>query len=205
MAERADEQNFIVKNMIPGEFEYQLNLQKGLASCHNVRAVVDTVPNLELFIYPFLTGDLLRLSQKPLNRETRIHILQLALRGLAFMHDRGVLHNGKLRHPQGCFTYTTNLFIDIKPNNILVDYDESTDGQVVVKNVQVSDLEDTVIVPPGKWLRGPLCGNGIWRSPESWCRSRQNQASDIFSFGIVVCLPFVLISSPHRVPHCVCR
>ncbi|KGO74173.1 Calcium/calmodulin-dependent/calcium-dependent protein kinase [Penicillium italicum] len=75
---------------------------------------------------------------------------------------------------------------DIKPNNILVEYDEKIDSQIVIKNVQISDLEDAVIVPPGKWLRGPLCGNAIWRSPESWCRSRQNQASDVFSFGIVM-------------------
>ncbi|KAK2748717.1 hypothetical protein FQN57_000298 [Myotisia sp. PD_48] len=64
---------------------------------------------------------------------------------------------------------------NIKPDNILVDYDES-----------VEDLEDTVIVPPRRWLKGPLCGNVIWRSPENWCRSRQNQASDIFSFRIVM-------------------
>ncbi|KAF7162555.1 hypothetical protein CNMCM5623_007801 [Aspergillus felis] len=66
------------------------------------------------------------------------------------------------------------------------DYAESAEGGVVVKSVQNSDLEDTVIVPRGKWLTGPLCGNAIWRSPESGCRSRQNQASDVFSFGFVM-------------------
>ncbi|EER45640.1 conserved hypothetical protein [Histoplasma capsulatum var. duboisii H88] len=96
---RTDEENYVIKNMIPGEFEYQLN---------------------------------------------------------------------------------------IKANNILVDYDESIQGQTIIKKVQISDLEDAVLVPPGKWLRGPLCGNAIWRSPESWCRSRQNQASDVFSFAIVM-------------------
>lgn len=68
----------------------------------------------------------------------------------------------------------------------MVNYDKDATGQMSINSVQISDLEDTVIVPPGKWLRGPLCGNAIWRSPESWCRARQNQASDIFSFGIVV-------------------
>ncbi|GKZ22541.1 hypothetical protein AbraCBS73388_008701 [Aspergillus brasiliensis] len=70
---------------------------------------------------------------------------------------------------------------DIKPNNILIDYTEPTieDRDILIKTVQISDLEDTVIVPPGKWLRGPLCGNAIWRSAESWARSRQNQASDM--------------------------
>jgi serine/threonine protein kinase len=47
-----------------------------------------------------------------------------------------------------------------------------------------------VVVPPGKHPRGPLCGNQLWRSPESWALSRQNQASDVFSFGIVVCCTF---------------
>ncbi|KAH1904024.1 hypothetical protein KXW02_007902 [Aspergillus fumigatus] len=128
--------------MIPGEFDYQLNLQKSLATCPNVRGVVDTVKDLEMFIYPYLSGDLLRLN--------------------------------------------------IKPNNILVDYVESAEGEIVVNNVQFSDLEDTVIVPRGKWLAGPLCGNALWRSPESWCRSRQNQASDVFSFGIVMIYVMVI-------------
>ncbi|KAJ5576817.1 hypothetical protein N7535_003743 [Penicillium sp. DV-2018c] len=59
----ADKLNFIAKNMIPGEFDYQLNLQKTVASCHNVRTVVDTIRDLDLFIFPFLAGDLLGLSQ----------------------------------------------------------------------------------------------------------------------------------------------
>lgn len=81
-----------------------------------------------------------------------------------------------------------SLSIDIKPNNILINYDETVDSPVsTVTSVQVSDLEDTVIVPSGKYLRGALCGNQLWRSPESWARAPQNQASDVFSFGIVVC------------------
>ncbi|KAJ9371136.1 hypothetical protein DTO282F9_7322 [Paecilomyces variotii] len=130
----ADGKDYIAKNMIQGEFEYQLNLQRSLSTCPNVRGVVDTIQEHEIFIYPFLSGNLLH----------------------------------------------------IKPDNILVDYEESAEGGVIIKDVQISDLEDTVIVPPGKWLRGPLCGNAIWRSAESWCRSRQNQASDVFSFGIVM-------------------
>ncbi|KAJ9316571.1 hypothetical protein DTO271D3_3078 [Paecilomyces variotii] len=167
----ADGKDYIAKNMIQGEFEYQLNLQRSLSTCPNVRGVVDTVQEHEIFIYPFLSGDLLRLSQKNLSEETRRHVLRSALRGLADMHDRDVLHNGKSDVPDDCPYHN---------------YEESAEGGVIIKDVQISDLEDTVIVPPGKWLRGPLCGNAIWRSAESWCRSRQNQASDVFSFGIVM-------------------
>ncbi|GAD92988.1 predicted protein [Paecilomyces variotii No. 5] len=81
----------------------------------------------------------------------------------------------------------TGLLIRYQPNNILVNYEEAAGcGNVTVNNVQISDLEDAVILPSGKWLRGPLCGNAMWRRPESWCRSRQNYASDVFSFGIVM-------------------
>ncbi|RAL05525.1 kinase-like protein [Aspergillus ibericus CBS 121593] len=134
----AEGKQYVVKNLIPGEFDYQFDLQKSLSPYPNIRTVTDTVRETEVFIYPFLRGDLLRFN--------------------------------------------------IKPNNILVDYTEpATEGQeIIVNQVQISDLDATVIVPPGRWLRGPLCGNAMWRSAESWARSRQNQSSDVFSFALVM-------------------
>jgi hypothetical protein len=61
---------------------------------------------------------------------------------------------------------------DVKPSTILLDY-EKTDNKFAVKNVQISDLKDAVILPPRKYLREGLCGNQMWRSPESWARSAQ--------------------------------
>ncbi|KAK1762031.1 kinase-like protein [Phialemonium atrogriseum] len=163
----AEGKNYIIKNMIPGEFEHQQDLQKPLASCPNLRTVMDTIPDLELFVYHFLAGDLLRISQRPMSEETRRSILRSALTGLAELHDRGIIHT------------------DIKPNNILVDYKEMPSDNLAIQSVQVSDLEDAVLLPPGKNLKGCLCGNQLWRSPESWARARQNTPSDIFSFGVV--------------------
>ena len=80
---------------------------------------------------------------------------------------------------------TAYCFVDIKPNNILLDYEETANGEVKVCSVQISDLEDAVLLPPGKNLQGCLSGNQLWRSPESWARARQNTESDVFSFGIV--------------------
>lgn len=178
--------------MIPGEFEYQLNLQKQLSACPNVRAVVDAIQELELFIYPFLTGDLLQLSQKSLTKNTRRDILRSALNGLADMHDKHIIHTGKFEYARNHYHYLANFLTDIKANNILVDYEECADGQINVQKIQISDLEDTVILRPGKSLKGGMCGNEIWRSPESWCRARQKHSSDIFSFGIVVrCVSYV--------------
>ncbi|KAJ9155407.1 hypothetical protein NKR23_g1603 [Pleurostoma richardsiae] len=135
--------------MIPGEFEYQQDLQKSLASCPNLRTAVDTIPDFEVLVYPFLTGDLLQLAQRPLSNETRKSILTSALTGLAELHDRGNIHT------------------DIKPNNILLDCEETDGGDITIQSVQVSDLGDAVLLPPGKNLKGCLCGNQLWRSPES--------------------------------------
>lgn len=95
MVRRAEGKKYILKNMIPGEFEYQLALQKLLSSCPNVRAVADTIQNLDVFIYPFLDDDLLRLSQRSLSKDVRRYILRSALHGLADIHAREILHNGK--------------------------------------------------------------------------------------------------------------
>ncbi|KAI6081436.1 kinase-like protein [Hypoxylon rubiginosum] len=165
---RAGSAKYIVKNTNKGQFEYQTKLEKLVASSPNVRTVVDTNRENEIFIYPFLAEDLLQFSQKKMASETRKDVLRSALRGLADLHERDILHS------------------DIKPNNFLVDYEEGSNGDVTVKGVQISDLDDAVIIPPKMWLRGRLCGNQIWRSPESWARSLQNQASDVFSFGIVM-------------------
>lgn len=63
----AGDRKYIVKNLIPGEFDYQLSLQKLLKAAPNVRTFDDTVRRIELFIYPFLAGNLLRLGQKPVS------------------------------------------------------------------------------------------------------------------------------------------
>lgn len=43
---------------------------------------------------------------------------------------------------------------DIKPNNILLDYDERADNELAIRSVQTSDLEDSVLLPPGKSAKG---------------------------------------------------
>lgn len=87
-------QNFVIKNMIPGEYEYQQDLQKPLASCPNLRTVIDGLPGPELFIYPFLETDLLRFSQQKITVAVRRGILKSALVGLAALHERNIIHTG---------------------------------------------------------------------------------------------------------------
>ena len=59
-------------------------------------------------------------------------------------------------------------------------------GDIFMKSVQISDLEDVVLLPPSQSVNGCLCGNPLWLIPKSWAHARQNVPSDIFSFGIVM-------------------
>ncbi|KAK3901957.1 hypothetical protein C8A05DRAFT_44519 [Staphylotrichum tortipilum] len=46
------------------------------------------------------------------------------------------------------------------------------DGTDEVNNVQIVDLEDAVVLPPGSpGLGNLLTGNQFWRSPEAWARA----------------------------------
>lgn len=83
-----------MKDMIPGEFDYQKSIQTPLRTCPNLRVLVDSIREHEIFVYEFLTGDLLHFSQQPLSKATRREILRNALTGLAELHDRGIIHIG---------------------------------------------------------------------------------------------------------------
>lgn len=92
--------------MISGDFEYQKELQKPLSSPY-LRLMTDTVEEHELFIFPFLAGDLLNISQMPLSAETRKEILQDSLRGLAYLQERSIIHTGTPALHSPCPTTTT--------------------------------------------------------------------------------------------------
>ena len=82
--------------MILGEYEYQQDLQKQLSSCVNLRTFVDCLSGPELFVYPFLQTDFLQFTQKDLTDVIRKNMLRSALVGLAAMHDRNIIHTGKV-------------------------------------------------------------------------------------------------------------
>ena len=90
-----DGTKYIAKNIFNTEFEYQLKLQRPLAKYPNLRVVVDTVPQHLLFIYPYMTNDLLDLARKEnVQVDTRKEILGKALTGLADLHERNIFHTG---------------------------------------------------------------------------------------------------------------
>jgi hypothetical protein len=69
----------------------------------------------------------------------------------------------------------------------MMDLLKQSDGTIGFSNVQITDLEDAVALPPGSpGLGKRLSGNQFWRNPEAWARATQHTPADIFSFGITV-------------------
>lgn len=67
--------------------------------------------------------------------------------------------------------------------------------EILVEQVQITDLENAAYLPKGRCIKGMLAGNDNWRSPEAHFKGELNKPSDIFSFGVVVSI-FTLDREP---------
>ncbi|KKY22822.1 putative calcium calmodulin dependent protein kinase [Phaeomoniella chlamydospora] len=159
-------EKFVLKEIPRNNCEFRLEIYRRLGSCPYVRGLEDTAPNESIFIFRYLKENLLGLVQKNLPISTTKRILKDALRGLAVMHDKDIVHN------------------DIEPNNILIEAAEGPHG-IVVERTQLTDLEDSAHCPPPGNLIGAQLGNWMWRSPEAHAEGPMNKPSDIFAFAIV--------------------
>ncbi|KAK0723529.1 hypothetical protein B0T26DRAFT_675090 [Lasiosphaeria miniovina] len=135
---------------LTSNFDYQKKLQESAASSPHVRTAIDTAPEHRLLVFPYLTDNLLQFDNKTLSLAQKNSIPKRVLLSLADLHNNCILHT------------------DVKPNNIMVNCEAGPSRDVVVKDVQVTDLEGSVVIRPGKDLKGCVSANEIWRSPEPW-------------------------------------
>lgn len=124
-------------------------------------------------------------------------ILKDALHGLAELHCQNIVHTGQA---DLCIRPISSMIsakevIDIKPNNILIQWSQSSHG-IIIDEVCLGDLEDSAYVPPGSKIRGRQVGNQNWRSPEAHAEGCVNKPSDMFSFGLVVSGRVVRLGPP---------
>ncbi|KAH8167198.1 hypothetical protein CIB48_g1066 [Xylaria polymorpha] len=164
---RADEKMFVLKSLFEKDYNYSLPLQLRFNQSPYLRALRDTVPEQKMFVNEYLTDHLLNFAYKDVSLATQKRILRDTLRGLATLHSQNIAH------------------LDVKANNIMIDYQETPEG-IVVDRVQLSDLEDSTHIPPGQALSGLQVGNQLWRSPEAHVQGAVGKPSDIFSLAIVI-------------------
>ncbi|KAI1385706.1 kinase-like protein [Hypoxylon trugodes] len=163
---RANEKMFVLKSLFENEYNYALPLQLRFNHSPYLRALRDTVPDQKMFVNEYMTDHLLNFAFKDLPLSVQKRVLRDTLRGLAALHDQNIAH------------------LDIKANNIMIDYREGPEG-LTVDRVQLSDLEDSTHIPPGQALRGLQVGNQFWRSPEAHVQGAVGKPSDIFSLALV--------------------
>lgn len=88
------------------------------------------------------------------------------------------------------------LYPDIKANNIMIQFSSRAPEWKIAK-VQLVDLEDAHYTPPPAALGGAWVGNIMWRSPEAHAMGPIRKSSDMWSFGLVVCLYLSLYTTSY--------
>lgn len=77
--------------------------------------------------------------------------------------------------------------LDIKPDNILVDWANDEEGRPVVQKVALGDFDLALKLIYNEPLRSSyVVGNVMWRSPGGQSGKGIAKASDVFSLGLVV-------------------
>lgn len=134
--------------------------------------------------------------QKPLSQKELKYVARRVLEALKVLHEDGYVHTGSYslsRLPVRVLVLST---LDVKPDNIFVNYkeqDQANDDDSRFSDIQLGDLGGTSPVD-SKWAKqGIPVGAPIWNSPEVVMETSWNTATDIWSFGAVVCLPTVSI------------
>lgn len=144
---------------------------------------MDSIPERYILVFPHRETGLLHVDTAALSSVAKKTIIRDALAGLADLHDKRIFHTGQPgprppfpRMMTGMLTW----FADVKPTNIMMDSLKQDNGDLGWCNVQITDLEAAVVLPPkAKGLADRLSGNHFWRSPEAWARGVQNTPSDV--------------------------
>jgi serine/threonine protein kinase len=179
------ETRFILKDIPELIFDhYNHEIQPNLPKSRFIRVPLDVIPEQRIFVFKYLDSDLLSLVRKGTSDRNAKRILKDSLMGLAQLHEKDVVHLGERKNTPSLVIGLKML--DIKPANIMVDH-RDVEEKMMVKNVQLTDLNNAAYLPNGRQLNGMLIGNEDWRSPEAAFKSKVGKPTDIYSFGLVVC------------------
>jgi serine/threonine protein kinase len=158
----------MLKSIPADGFSYFQGLYSEVRSSPYLRVSVDSIPDQSMFAYKYFKDHLLSFTQNDAPLSITKRILRDALRGIAALHDKDIVHT------------------DIKANNIIVEWRQEQDKPMFVEQVQVADIEDAAYVPANCAIVGRQVGNWMWRSPEAHASGQVQKPSDMFSFGVVV-------------------
>ncbi|OCL11970.1 kinase-like protein [Glonium stellatum] len=163
-------ESFVFKRVPRPFYDLSLRLVTEFAGSHRLRMHIDCNQDEGILVYPFFRGTLLALIQEdpdfpPVERKK---ILRRVGEAIQELHSKDWIH------------------IDVKPDNILVNWTCDNEGNKLVTDVALGDFDIAFKSKGGESRQTPYAiGNAMWRSPEGQTGRGVTKASDMFSFGLV--------------------
>ncbi|EQL37297.1 serine/threonine protein kinase [Blastomyces dermatitidis ATCC 26199] len=169
---RCGNQYFVLKHVSPSIFEQSLELKQEFPETRRLRVHDDDNEAEQTLIYIHFSDNLLSLVKNNPNMSIapRKWILWELGQALKEFHAKNWIH------------------IDVKPDNVMVDYRYDQAGQLAPERVVLGDLDCSLKLKGDKLLRlpdGVKVGNVMWRSPEAQTGQGIGNPSDVFSYGLV--------------------
>ena len=151
----------------------------------HLRNHVDFNGQMNVLVYQYFKSDLLSLvdNYPPLPIEARKKILKEVGLGLNDMHRKNWIHLGMQLL---MYHSLINFFIDIKPNNVFLNWHVDERDQFHLSKVALGDM-DCALKLQGDNLLSHRIGNVMWRSPEGQLGKNIGKPSEVFSFALLVC------------------
>ncbi|KAI1395214.1 kinase-like domain-containing protein [Hypoxylon fuscum] len=163
-------ESFVFKRVPRPFYDLSLRLAAEFAGSRRLRMHVDHNQEEGILIYSYFRSTLLGLIQDdpdfpPVERKKILRCVGVAIQEL---HSKDWIH------------------IDVKPDNVLVDWTCDKEGTKTVTDVALGDFDIAFQLEDGAPRQTPYAiGNVMWRSPEGQTGRGVTKASDMFSYGLV--------------------
>ncbi|KAF2501016.1 kinase-like protein [Lophium mytilinum] len=166
----SENESFVLKRVSRPFYDLSLRLAAEFRNSRRLRMHVDCNQEEGILVYPYFRSTLLALQQEDpdMPATERIKILRRTGEAIQELHGKDWMH------------------IDVKPDNILVNWTADQEGNKTVSDVALGDFDLAFKSESGQPRQTPYAiGNAMWRSPEGQTGKGVTKASDMFSFGLV--------------------
>ncbi|KAI0976912.1 kinase-like protein [Xylaria arbuscula] len=167
---RRGNESVILKQESESIFDLSRRLADEFAGSRRLRMPVDFNPEERIVVYQYFRDTLLGLvrANPDFPADELKKVLRYVGEALQEFHAKGWLH------------------LDVKPDNIFVDWTCDENGNKTVTDATLGDFGIAFKPVNATPLRtGFALGNVMWRSPEQQTGSGMTKASDVFSYGLV--------------------
>jgi serine/threonine protein kinase len=177
-----DKTPYVVKPVSESILEHLQEFRAEFESHPRLRIHVDKIEDESILVYEYFKTDLLALVENypPLPLTARKKILKKIATALAEMHEKNWIHLGTRLPACPRFNKSfANWTIDVKPNNIFLNWYVDSNDEFHLGKVVLGDM-DCALKLQGEKLLNYKIGNVMWRSPEGQLGRGVGKPSEVF-------------------------